>query len=147
MSWSFERTFTTSVACPAPAITVGATTAEEVTLTWTGAAESYTVKYGLFGTDEQTWEETTATENTVTLQDLAPASSYSVKIVAYCGEQDGYSQPGTTTFRTECVALTVTNTNSFTEDFETLSSSDFGCWTEEIVTGSSHWTIDRKSVM
>ena len=141
MSWSFERTFTTSIACPAPAITVGATTAEEVTLTWTGAAESYTVKYGLFGTDEQTWEETTATENTVTLQDLAPASSYSVKIVAYCGEQDGYSQPGTTTFRTECVALTVTNTNSFTEDFETLSSSDFGCWTEEIVTGSSHWTI------
>ena len=142
MSWSFERTFTTSIACPAPAITVGATTAEEVTLTWTGAAESYTVKYGLFGTEEQTWEETTATENTVTLQDLAPASSYSVKIVAYCGEQDGYSQPGTTTFRTECVALTVTNTNSFTEDFETLSSSDFGCWTEEIVTGSSHWTID-----
>ena len=141
MSWSFERTFTTSIACPAPAITVGATTAEEVTLTWTGAAESYTVKYGLFGTEEQTWEETTATENTVTLQDLAPASSYSVKIVAYCGEQDGYSQPGTTTFRTECVALTVTNTNSFTEDFETLSSSDFGCWTEEIVTGSSHWTI------
>ena len=141
MSWSFERTFTTSIACPAPAITVGATTAEEVTLTWTGAAESYTVKYGLFGTEEQTWEETTATENTVTLQDLAPASSYSVKIVAYCGEQDGYSQPGTTTFRTECVALIVTNTNSFTEDFETLSSSDFGCWTEEIVTGSSHWTI------
>ena len=142
MSWSFERTFTTSVACPAPNITVGTTTSEEATLTWTGAAESYTVKYGLFGTEEQTWEETTATENTVTLQDLAPASSYSVKIVAYCGEQDGYSQPGTTTFRTECVALTVTNTNSFTEDFETLSSSDFGCWTEEIVTGSSHWTID-----
>ena len=141
MSWSFERTFTTSVACPAPNITVGTTTSEEATLTWTGAAESYTVKYGLFGTEEQTWEETTATENTVTLQDLAPASSYSVKIVAYCGEQDGYSQPGTTTFRTECVALTVTNTNSFTEDFETLSSSDFGCWTEEIVTGSSHWTI------
>ena len=141
MSWSFERTFTTSIACPAPAITVGATTAEEVTLTWTGAAESYTVKYGLFGTEEQTWEETTATENTITLQGLTPASLYNVKIIADCGEEDGFSQAGIVSFRTECVTITVTNANSFTEDFETLSSSDFGCWTEEIVTGSSHWTI------
>ena len=141
MSWSFERTFTTSIACPAPAITVGATTAEEVTLTWTGAAESYTVRYGLNGTNEETWGETTVAENTVTLQGLTPASPYTVKVIADCGEEDGLSQAGTATFRTECVTITVTNANSFTEDFETLSSSDFGCWTEEAVSGSYHWTI------
>ena len=141
MSWSFERTFTTSIACPAPAITVGATTAEEVTLTWTGAADSYTVRYGLNGTNEETWGETTVAENTVTLQGLTPASPYTVKVIADCGEEDGLSQAGIATFRTECVTITVTNANSFTEDFETLSSSDFGCWTEEAVSGSYHWTI------
>ena len=141
IAWSFERTFTTSVACPAPVITVGATTSEEATLTWTGAADSYTVTYGLYGTNEETWEETTVTENTVTLQGLTPASLYNVKVVADCGDEDGLSQAGTTTFRTECITITVTNANSFTEDFETLSSSDFGCWTEEAVSGSYHWTI------
>ncbi len=83
--------FTTAVACPAPAnlnVTAGMTNA---IVTWNGTADSYTVTCGDF--------TTTVTENTATITGLTSGNSYTVTVTADCGA-DGFSQAATTSFNT-----------------------------------------------
>ena len=136
-AYSSNKTFTTDIACPAPMITAVETMADQATLSWTGDAESYTVSYGPNGTDVETWETITATENTVTLQNLASSTLYNVSIVANCGTEDGTSTAGVTSFRTACSVIVLDNNTTYNEGFE---SGDLGCWTSQTVSGVD-WNI------
>ncbi|MDO5760080.1 MAG: fibronectin type III domain-containing protein, partial [Bacteroidota bacterium] len=135
-AYSDIKTFTTTIACPAPVITLGTLTTTSASLSWTGDASSYTVRYK--ESTEETWTEETANENTYTIEQLTPSTLYNVEIIANCGDEDGVSLAGTTNFRTACVSVTEF---PYLEDFETLTTSDLGCWTNEIVAGSSNWGI------
>ncbi|MBR1768843.1 MAG: fibronectin type III domain-containing protein [Bacteroidales bacterium] len=143
VAYSAEKTFTTDISCPAPNVSVSGQTENTAELSWSGDAEDYTLKCKLYGTDTWILEETVQ-GNTYTLTDLAASSNYSVEIVANCSDEDGSSQAGTITFRTECATVTE---YPYNESFETLTSSDWGCWTREnaVSTSSTVWTIESGS--
>lgn len=65
--------------CSAPNITLGSITENSVSLSWEGDVDSYTVKYGKYGTDESTWQQQTISANTITLTGLNHSTVYSVK--------------------------------------------------------------------
>ena len=122
--------FTTTVACPAPVVTVSATTANSAIISYTGDAESYELKYKAAA--EEDWTTETITENPYTIENLTPSTSYTLELRANCGEEDGMSSAGTASFTTACVAVT---DFPYEEGFE----AGLGCWTSEIVVGTSDW--------
>ena len=122
--------FTTTVACPAPVVTVSATTANSAIISYTGDAESYELKYKAAADED--WTTETITENPYTIENLSPSTSYTLELRANCGEEDGMSSAGTASFTTACVAVT---DFPYEEGFE----AGLGCWTSEIVVGTSDW--------
>ncbi|MCF0210865.1 MAG: fibronectin type III domain-containing protein, partial [Bacteroidales bacterium] len=133
IAYSLERTFTTTIACPAPTgITVSDITTNTATISWTGNGESFYVKAKPATATE--WEiEEEAYENTIELQGLASSTIYTVQVIANCGDEDGVSQSASATFQTECG---VVSTFPYIEGFE---STSLGCWTSEVISGSSNW--------
>ena len=138
------KTFTTTVSCPAPEIEVSEVSVSQATLTWTGEAESYTVSYGFYNADQTTWTTVNVSGNTITLQDLTSSTAYGVSIVANCDAEN--SPAGEVAFRTSCTTIVLNNQTSFNEDFEAYTSSDWGCWTDEVISGFSNWTIQTSSI-
>ena len=126
-------TFTTTVACPAPVITVSAVTENSAAISYTGAAEEYELKYKATGDED--WTTETITENPYTLDNLTPSTTYTLELRANCGEEDGMSSAGTASFTTACVAVT---SFPYTESFE---GNSLGCWTSELVQNTYNWTV------
>ena len=131
---STTKNFTTLIACPAPIITVSNATTETANVSWTGDAETYTLRYKIYGQSSYIEEEITVEENTYELSDLSTATSYQVEVQANCGEEDGISQWGSATFTTPCGSLSAENLPYFW-DFEsnltagTSSNPLPACWT------------------
>ena len=111
-------------------------TSSSAQVSWTGDAESYQLSYADYTT-------TTVSGNTYTIPSLDANTNYTVEIKSICGSD--LSDAATTTFKTECAAIVVTDENAWTEDFETLSNSDFGCWTDIQEAGSLNWDIQTYS--
>ena len=116
-------------------------TSSSAQVSWTGSAESYQLSYAVTGEDDYT--TTTVSGNTYTIPSLDANTNYTVEIKSICGSD--LSDAATTTFKTECAAIVVTDENAWTEDFETLSTSDFGCWTDIQEAGSLNWDIQTYS--
>ena len=130
-SWSTTKTFTTDIACPAPVVTISNITETYVTISYTGDAESYELKYKATGDED--WTTETITENPYTIENLTPSTTYTLELRANCGEEDGMSSAGTASFTTACVAIT---DFPYEEGFE----AGLGCWTSETVVGIYDWT-------
>ena len=128
--------FTTTVACPAPVVTVSATTANSAIISYTGDAESYELKYKAAA--EEDWTTETITENPYTIANLTPSTSYTLELRANCGEEDGMSSAGTASFTTACVAVT---DFPYTESFE---GNNLGCWLSNPVDAiASNWSTSE----
>ena len=135
-SWSTTNTFTTDIACPAPVVTISNITETSVTISYTGDAEEYELKFKTLSDED--WTTETITENPYTLENLSPSTTYTVELRANCGDEDGMSSAGTTSFTTACVTIT---DFPYTESFE---GNSLGCWLSNPVDAiASNWTTSE----
>jgi hypothetical protein len=110
-------------------------TGTTATIDWTDnnetAPQSWTIS--LNGTD------TTVTEHPFTIDNLNASSHYTVKVKANCTDEDESAWSNEESFRTQCEGtIVVTYDNPYEEGFE--DNNDFGCWTTEIISGTTDWT-------
>jgi hypothetical protein len=97
-SWSNVCTFTTTATCEKPTLSyvTNSNTAHTGTVSWTGNADNYeliySTAYSFNPGDEGVTQIDLGSVNTYTLQDLAPETTYRIKVRANCGDDDGYSQ-------------------------------------------------------
>ena len=82
--------------------------------------------------------DTIVTENPFTFDDLTSATSYTVKVAAFCSETDTSDWSATANFITPCETVVVTDQEPYTEGFET---EELICWTNDIISGSVEWEI------
>lgn len=120
--------FMTLPSCLAPT----ALTVVENSVTATSAQISWTA-----GGEEEAWiiswndTEITVTENPYTLENLTPATIYTVEVAASCSETDTSHWSNTVSFITECVTVVVTEENSFRENFNGITAGIPLCWNNE----------------
>ena len=134
--WSSEITFTTLPTCTAPMdVTITGITTTTATVAWTDRNETDPENgwiINLNGID------TIVTENPFTFDDLTSATSYTVKVAAFCSETDTSDWSATANFITPCETVVVTDQEPYTEGFET---EELTCWTNDIISGSLEWEI------
>ena len=134
--WSSEITFTTLPTCTAPMdVTITGITTTTATVAWTDRNETDPENgwiINLNGID------TIVTENPFTFDDLTSATSYTVKVAAFCSETDTSDWSATANFITPCETVVVTDQEPYTEGFET---EELICWTNDIISGSLEWEI------
>ena len=134
--WSSEITFTTLPTCTAPRdVTITGITTTTATVAWTDRNETDPENgwiINLNGID------TIVTENPFTFDDLTSATSYTVKVAAFCSETDTSDWSATANFITPCETVVVTDQEPYTEGFET---EELICWTNDIISGSLEWEI------
>lgn len=90
--WADVKSFTTTVACPAPTNFNAYLTPGEGTvagLKWSGDAQSYTVQYGTDNTFAD-YEELNVTVDSIALENLTAEATYYARVKANCGS-DGES--------------------------------------------------------
>ena len=98
---TYTKTFTTTVACPAPtSLTTTNIAGHVATLNWAGNAESYTIRYNVSGSTDTIPVDEIIEGNTYTFSDLEPSTTYQVHIMANCGDEDGSSTEAHTSFTT-----------------------------------------------
>jgi len=129
---TYQKTFTTDVACPAPENVLVSVANNQAYVTWEGSAESYTVVCGE--------APVTVTGNTATITGLTSATNYTVNITANCGSE-GSSTVTATDFTTACDVVT---NYPYTEGFE----NELGCWTNQTLVGSyaASWDITISTI-
>lgn len=134
--WSSEITFTTLPTCTAPMdVTITGITTTTATVAWTDRNETDPENgwiINLNGID------TIVTENPFTFDDLTSATSYTVKVAAFCSETDTSDWSATANFITPCETVVITDQEPYTEGFET---EELICWTNDIISGSLEWEI------
>ena len=105
----------------------------DATLTWNGGADSYTVY--LSGDTAGVF---TTSDTSLTLGNLEASSTYTVQVRSFCGSDSSLLSLAVT-FTTPCEAITVTETNPWTESFESYAGNGnqpFQCWDRPVVDGS-----------
>ena len=136
--WSSEITFTTLPTCTAPMdVTITGITTTTATVAWTDRNETNPENgwiINLNGID------TIVTENPFTFDDLTSATSYTVKVAAFCSETDTSDWSATANFITPCETVVVTDQEPYTEGFE---AQELTCWTNDIISGTLVWNIDN----
>ena len=91
------------------------------TLTWSGDAGGYTI-YDMRDTSVYQF----ATDNTVVLYALDPATQYTFGVAANCGGDE--SDTMLISFRTLCAVVVVDEDNTFRETFNSLTAGIPACW-------------------
>ncbi len=131
-------------ACPpAKNLEISNISTDGATLSWTQGGESVTswiIKYKDENSD--TWEETSSvnSDTTVTLSGLSSSTTYEVYIEGECSDaEEGNPISDTITFATTCTAITITNDDTYTQDFEngTINEAPL-CWTKVVESTSSN---------
>jgi len=106
--WSESVSFTTAIACPAPtnlSVMQNSVTAHAAQLTWDGTASVWEI---CLNGDEDNLIE--INENPYLLEDLDPETTYTVKVRANCGDEDGVSAwSNTVEFTTDIACHVPTN--------------------------------------
>ena len=95
--------------------------ADGATLTWSGDADGYTI-YDMRDTSVYQF----ATDNTVVLYALDPATQYTFGVAANCGGDE--SDTMLISFRTACAVVVVDEDNTFRETFNSLTAGIPACW-------------------
>ena len=122
--------------CVPPNITVGAITANSVTLNWMPGLDetAWTVEYRL--ASDTTWSVAlmSTTAQTYTVTGLYANTLYYFRVGSLCSSRTAYSQ---TSARTSCAVMSRSSL-PLTEDFEPYSSGDVpNCWTAPLTGNSS----------
>ena len=121
-------TFTTTVACPVPtALTLESVTTDEAVITWTSTADNFNVEYGPAGFTPGTGTAVTVSENTITLDNLTPSTSYSVIVVADCGTDDGLSGYASISFTTTQVPVDLPYAADFSDSTDAWLLNNGSC--------------------
>jgi hypothetical protein len=119
------------VTCTPPSnVTVSDLTNQDATISWSGNADMYAI----YVTGDVSGHYT-ATGNSFNLTGLSANSTYQVQLRAICGSDSSLLSP-IFTFTTPCDAITITETNAWTEDFESYIGSGsvpFQCWSRPVV--------------
>ncbi len=141
--WSNQVNFTTLATCISPSSLSATKTATTITLSWTAGTtgqDAWDIRYKKSTDSEYTYihlDNHATTSHTI--ENLNPATAYSVNVRAYCSDTDqskwgysAYNQNSDLSVTTECGALTM----PYTIDFEnvTTSSSSYPmpqCWTRK----------------
>lgn len=138
--WSNTVSFTTLPSCPVPTeLATSNLTARTVVLAWTAGGSETAWQICINNNEDDLVD---VPENPYTLTGLTPATTYSIKVRANCGDTDGNSQwTSAVSFTTECEALTVDADHPYTEGFEDVTGSYAipTCW-ERIVEYTSYGT-------
>ena len=123
-AWTNNISFTTTVACPVPtALTCTGVTATTATLSWTAGASETAWQICINNNEDELVD---VTEKPYTLTGLDPATTYSVKVRANCGDTDGNSQwTSAVQFTTECEAI---SSLPYEQGFESAGVPT--CWTK-----------------
>ncbi len=134
-------------ACTRPAILTVTPSTEEVTLTWKSSADNFEIYYKEASDSiyENTSDFTATTQDSIwtsNLFGLTPATKYDIYVKAICDDNSEVNS-FVSSFRTLCLEV---SEFPYTEDFEQLSETDLGCWTNENISGSTSWTIKTSSV-
>jgi hypothetical protein len=121
----------TCLSCPAPSNPgVIGVTATSANIYWTsGGASNWNLEYGPVGFTLGTGTLVNATNDTLTLSGLSPATSYEYYVRDSCGLGDVSPWVGPTPFTTPCVPFTAPYTESF--DNTTIPN----CWATSSTTG------------
>ena len=118
----------TAPTCIKPSgLEVTATTATTATLSWTNGAEGQTAWQICLNGDETNLID--ADSNPFTIDEegvLSPASTYTAKVRANCGNGDFSDWSNTVTIETLCDVITITD--SWSENFNSLTSGIPNCW-------------------
>ena len=124
---------------PASGIVASEITPNSATLTWSGGGTEYVV-YVIRGNDTITQ---TVTGNSLTLNNLVSSSSYTVFVKTVCGTEEApMSNPYS--FFTECSAITISESYSWTESFENYQgASEYAiplspCWATPLTMSASN---------
>ena len=137
-NWSNTVSFTTLPSCPVPtALAYADVTTNSVVLSWTAGASETAWQICINNNEDDLVD---VTENPYTLTGLTPATTYSIKVRANCGDTDGNSQwTSAVSFTTECEVLTVDADHPYAEGFEDVTGSYAipTCW-ERIVEYTSY---------
>ena len=105
-------------------------TNNEISLSWSGNADQYAV----YMTGDSTGYYTT-TDTTLVISGLTSNSDYTFQIRSLCGADSSLLSPALSV-STTCDAITITETNPWTEDFESYVGSGsvpFQCWSRPVV--------------
>ena len=132
---AIDNIFFDLLTCPAPEnLTATATSSHSIDVSWSaGAASSWIVEYGVTGFSRGTGTTTTVTTSAVSLNSLAPATSYDIYVRPICGADDtGFM--ASTTCLTGCDSI-ITEF-PWVEDFE----NGISCWDQYYMRGTVAWT-------
>ena len=117
-------------ACSAPnQLVVNEITDASATIHWTenGNATSWVVEYDTLGFELGTGNTVTVSDTFVTISGLMDATYYDVYVKAVCSD-GSYSNPGATTFKTSCTAVSIPYSQNF-DSYSTGSAAEFvDCW-------------------
>jgi hypothetical protein len=100
------------------------------TIAWEGNADQYSV----YLTGDNTLHFNTSSTS-YTFNNLASNSTYSVQVRSLCGTDSSFLSPAIS-FTTPCEAITITENDPWTEDFESYEGSGnqpFQCWARPVV--------------
>ena len=124
--------------CRRPAnIQFSDTTTNSITMSWTELGEATTWIYRF--SDSAEWVEINT--NPYTIENLEPSSTYNVQLRAYCAEGDTSSM-ARASFNTLCGVTTVSETTSFSQNFNGITAGIPQCWDNSegtTTTASSKW--------
>ena len=114
-NWSSSINFTTKSNCPAPdGLTASEVTDSTAVLRWTtNGLSAFNLRYK--AEDANDWTVKNNVNSLDTLTQLTANTAYQVQVQAACNTE---VWSATTNFRTECAAITITENNPYTEDFE-----------------------------
>jgi hypothetical protein len=119
-----------SSCAPAGGLTVDSLTSTSATISWTGMASSYLVEYQAAG--DESWISQTTSDTSLALNGLTPHTTYTVRVLADCG--DNYSPETTITF----TSTMETTPLPYSTDFNAGSDQ---IWTLNNGSCSSYWAI------
>jgi hypothetical protein len=140
--WSVEKSFTTTVSCPAPsALTFVDILTNKATANWTsnGIETSWDIEYGpagfVAGSGTGYTEVLGTIEKPYNLTGLSIATAYDVYVRASCGEGEVSAWSAKGSFTTLCDVVTA----PFLQDFEAATFAPV-CWANTAVSGTYTWT-------
>ncbi|MDY6372179.1 MAG: choice-of-anchor J domain-containing protein, partial [Bacteroidales bacterium] len=123
--------------CPRPAsVAASAIGSDEATITVNDPTDHGSYQYTLYVNDTTQVTSDVFSGTTTTIYSLSPNTVYRVDVAASCGSE--VSNPVSTTFRTQCVALTSTDLPYEMDFNEAATNAMPDCWTKLNLGGTSN---------
>ncbi len=138
-TWSGPKTFTTTVACPAPTALGATPAATSADLFWTSYGTLFDIEWMLATATATGTPNVTGVANPYTLGSLTPATTYKYYVRQDCGVNGVSLWAGPFTFTTSCLPVT---TLPWIEGFEGLTTVGANilpvCWSYSNITSSNY---------